>query len=140
MNRNISLFLVLLSLIGCAKKQHVTEAEILGAWENVMTTKPFIRGLPFRNRVMFYKTDKMLVMGEYTNWQSAKINTGGDTIILRQGCIVDIAPLMIHKGRNAQEDTLIIGKYRKFTRMDNSTYISGKKTFLERIHYKKPYD
>lgn len=138
MNLPVLMFALLLSLSGCIKKHKVTEAEILGAWESTAVSKPFMRGLPSRNRMMFHKLGNRLIMAEYTNWKSAEIGKSGDTLVLQDKCLRYVETLQFREGGKAHQDTLVLGVHRKFTRIDDEVFTSDKQVFLDGIHHRRP--
>ena len=121
--------LVLLLGVGCTKKYRVGEAEILGAWENIKLPKHRY-GKLYYDRMMLSKMRGKLVAENYSGWFSCKLNSIGDSLTMRQGCMVYMMPISLHKGINSR-DILAIGAFGKFTRMKEDVYVKDRKSFID---------
>ena len=71
-----------------------------------------------------------LVAENYSGWFSCKLNSIGDSLTMRQGCMVYMMPISLHKGINSI-DTLAIGAFGKFTRMKEDVYVKDRKSFID---------
>ncbi|MBU6120530.1 hypothetical protein [Hymenobacter siberiensis] len=114
---------------GCAEKRRVGEAEILGAWENIMLLNHRY-GKLYHDRMMLSKMRGQLVAENYFGWFSCKLNLSGDSLTMRQGCMVYIMPISLYQGIDSS-DTLVIGAFGKFTRISEDDFVKDRKTFID---------
>ncbi|MBO0359345.1 hypothetical protein J0X19_15385 [Hymenobacter sp. BT186] len=111
----------LLLLTSCETKIPVTESNLTGAWRSVNTHKS---GYP-PDDIIIYKRYKQLFLTTYYGHYEAKLNEAGDSLSLRQGCMVYLLPVSLRLMPDKSPDTLSVSmpSFGKFTRMDSSTFI-----------------
>jgi hypothetical protein len=106
---------------GCTEKRPVRESEILGAWENVKLPNHRY-GKLYHDRMMLSKMRDQLIAENYSGWFSCKLNSTGDSLKMRQGCMVYMMPVSLNHGIDSR-DTLAIGAFGKFTRMKEDVFV-----------------
>jgi hypothetical protein len=111
------------------KSVQLGEAEILGSWENIKLPN-YRYGKLYHDRMLLSKLRGHLVAENYSGWFSCKLNSTGDSLTMRQGCMVHMMPVSLHQGIDSR-DTLAIGPFGKFTRMKEDVFVKDRKTFID---------
>jgi hypothetical protein len=108
---------------GCENKVCVTESNLVGAWRSINTHK--VSDPP--DDIIVYKRGNLLLLTTYYGHHRAELNETGDSLTLRQGCMVYLLPITLRVVPDKGPDTLSILKpgFGKFTRMDSSTFVEN---------------